>query len=160
MKNFLKNKMGNAVTLIMLFPILMATLFLIIYEIDMTKCSNAVEDTARVCISLAKSSSSYDDALQNVINFCEKEGKFASITPNNLNVISTSGESEIKMNKNSDNFDPSCWHNGAVIELTLTKYSDYYGASAFKFCKLGSNNCATIVSTAKTATIRGYVYIS
>lgn len=156
-KKLLKNKIGNAVSLIMLFPVLLATLFLIVYQIDMTRCNNSVEDTVRICISLAKGSSNYDEALQNISNFCEKQGKFASVTPECLNVISTSGTEEIKINRNSDNYTPDVWQSGALIEVNLTKYSDYYGASAFKFCRIGSNNCETIVSTAKNASIRGYI---
>ncbi len=159
-KRLLKNKKGDAISLLILLPVLIISLFILIYNIDMIKCANEVEDVSRICISLAKNSTSYQEALQNVQNYCEKVGKFASVTENNLYVVSTKNDEEILMNVLTDGYnEETMWVNGALIELNLTKYSDYYGASAFKVCSFNSQNCTTIVSTAKTAKIRGYISI-
>lgn len=151
MLNFFKNKKGNSVTMILLLPVWLVMIFLVSYEIEIANCKSEVEDDARIALRIASLSTDYDTALTSANSYLQSlDEDYSILSPANLKIYSENN------NEIYDAYDEKFWVSSNVLELTLTKKSSYYGASAFNLCSF-DGSCSVIVPTSVTTKIRMYI---
>lgn len=154
MLNFIKNKKGNAVTILMVLPIWILLIFIAMYEIEISTSKNELEDDARVALRIASISENYEMALMNASQYLiSLDEGYVSLTEDNLKMYSNDN------NVINDPYDQTFWNNGNILEITVTKKTSYYGSIALDVCSLDKKQCGPIVPTTVSTILRMYITI-
>lgn len=154
MLNFLKNKKGNAATILMVLPIWLLLILVAMYEIEIATCRNELEDDARVALRIASISENYEMALMNASQYLVAlDDGYTALTESNLKMYSNDN------NPIEEPDDPSFWRSGNILEISVTKKTSYFGSVALDMCSLDKSQCGPIVPTTVTTVLRMYITV-
>ena len=177
LKNFIKNKKGSYVQMILLLPVLLFLLVLIGVELDYVSVRNVVEEDAKTALRYVVREKNGDAAKEKLVGILKALGEERGIDYSNENNfkafiynVTENYDGEYLFNTVSEeDVIPFAqwgdyktvgekqmyyWRRGNFIELNLYNITSGIYNSSAEVCFMGSDNCINFLSKPAEVTIR------